>query len=242
MKTIAAYAYCTGATARFGINISAAALLLSLSGCSVLQAPTRPAVYDFGPGAVAVAVAADTPNPRATRLGPVLLTDVETTPALDTTAVLFRLNYADAQQLRPYAQARWSMPPAQLLRQRLRETLGQQRDVLSPGEGVAAGQGSVTLRIALEEFTQLFESETASAGLVRLRATVSQSAAASGTLAGSADRLLAQRSFVVQRPSNTADATGGVRALTAATDAAIAELAAWVQQNAVVPPAKGAGN
>ncbi|MEY4345479.1 MAG: hypothetical protein RL032_1311, partial [Pseudomonadota bacterium] len=37
--------------------------------------------------------------------------------------------------------------------------------------------------------------------------------------------------FVVQRPSSTADATGGVRALTAATDAAIAELAAWVQQN-----------
>jgi cholesterol transport system auxiliary component len=190
-----------------------------------MQAPARPAVYDFGPGAVVSAELASAATAQAARPTALLLTDVDTTPALDTTAVLFRLTYADAQQLRPYAQARWSMPPAQLLRQRLRETLGQQRHVLSPGEGVAAGQGSVTLRIALEEFSQLFESESASVGLVRLRATLSQSAAVG------ADRLLAQRSFVVQRPSSTADATGGVRALTAAADGAIAELAAWVQQN-----------
>jgi cholesterol transport system auxiliary component len=224
MKTIAAYAYSTGLAGRFGIQCGAVALLLGMAGCSTLQPPPRPAVYDFGPGAVAVTASAAATS-AAVRLSPVLLTDVETTPALDTTAVLFRLNYADAQQLRPYAQARWSMPPAQLLRQRLRETLGQQRDVLNPGEGVSAGQGSVTLRIALEEFSQLFESESASVGLVRLRATLSQ------PTAGGADRLLAQRSFVVHRPSASADATGGVRALTVATDAAIAELAAWVQQN-----------
>ena len=93
-----------------------------MAGCSTLQPPPRPAVYDFGPGAVAVTASAAATS-AAVRLSPVLLTDVETTPALDTTAVLFRLNYADAQQLRPYAQARWSMPPAQLLRQRLRESL-----------------------------------------------------------------------------------------------------------------------
>lgn len=224
MKMIAGYAYSIKATAQFGIKFGAVALLLGVAGCSTLQPPPRPAVYDFGPGAVVV-TAPTAATPAAVRLSPVLLADVETTPALDTTAVLFRLNYADAQQLRPYTQARWSMPPAQLLRQRLRETLGQQRDVLNPGEGVSAGQGSVTLRIALEEFSQLFESESASVGLVRLRATLSQ------PTVGGADRLLAQRSFVVQRASNTADATGGVRALTAASDAAIAELAVWVQQN-----------
>ena len=38
-------------------------------------------------------------------------------------AVLYRLAYADGQQLRPYSQARWSQPPAQLLQQRLREQL-----------------------------------------------------------------------------------------------------------------------
>jgi len=35
---------------------------------------------------------------------------------------------------------------------------------------------------------------------------------------------------VVQRPATSADAAGGVRALTAATDAAIEELDQWLQQ------------
>jgi cholesterol transport system auxiliary component len=134
--------------------------------------------------------------------------------------VLYRLAYADAQQLRPYAQARWSMTPAQLVRQRLREHLGQRRAVMNPGEGtVAAG----TLRIELEEFSQLFETADKSVGLLRLRATVVQATA-------QGDRLVAQRSVVVQRPAPSADASGGVRALTAAADAAIEELDQWLQQ------------
>jgi cholesterol transport system auxiliary component len=35
----------------------------------------------------------------------------------------------------------------------------------------------------------------------------------------------------VQRPAPSADATGGVRALTAATDAAAQEIALWLQQH-----------
>jgi cholesterol transport system auxiliary component len=42
---------------------------------------------------------------------------------------------------------------------------------------------------------------------------------------------VAQRSFVVQRDSVTADAAGGVRALTGATDTAIAELDQWLRQS-----------
>jgi hypothetical protein len=52
-------------------------------------------------------------------------------------AVLYRLAYADAQQLRPYSQARWSQPPAQLLQQRLREQLGLRRAVLKADDGAA---------------------------------------------------------------------------------------------------------
>ena len=100
MKMIAAHAYSTRAIARFCVNTSAVAMLLTLAGCSVLQAPARPAVYDFGPGALISAVAAETATPRATRPSPLLLTDVETTPALDSASVLFRLSYVDAQQLR----------------------------------------------------------------------------------------------------------------------------------------------
>lgn len=62
--------------------------------------------------------------------------------ALDTLPIIYRLGYSDAQQLRPYAQARWSMPPAQLLRQRVRETLGQRRAVLNLADGVLAPPGT----------------------------------------------------------------------------------------------------
>jgi cholesterol transport system auxiliary component len=44
------------------------------------------------------------------------------------------------------------------------------------------------------------------------------------------EKLLAQRLFALQRPAPSADAAGGVRALTAAADAAVQELGQWLQQ------------
>ncbi len=180
--------------------------------------PVRPAVFDFGPGLAAQPAAA-----TAQTLPPLLLADIEAPAAVDGTAVLFRLAYADVQQLRPYAQARWSMPPAQLVRQRLRDQLSQQRVVLSPAEGPA----SLVLRVELEEFTQVFETPERSVGLVRLRATLLETA-------GGRERLVAQRRFTAQKPAPSPDAPGGVRALTAATDAAVEAIAQWLQQ---IPPA-----
>jgi cholesterol transport system auxiliary component len=114
------------------------------------------------------------------------------------------------------------MTPAELLRQRLADTLGQRRALLSP-EG-AASTGTATLRLSLEEFSQLFDSPQQSRALLRLRATLSQTGPAG-------DRVLAQRSIIVQRPAPSADAPGGVRALSAATDAAAEELLDWLAQN-----------
>lgn len=186
--------------------------IVLLAGCSALpEKPVRPAVYDFGPGLVVK------PAP-AENLPALLLADIDAPAAVDGTAVLFRLAYADVQQLRPYAQARWSMPPAQLVRQRLREQLGQQRVVLNPAEGPAA----FILRLELEEFTQVFEAPDRSVGLVRLRATLLEST-------GGRERLVAQRRFTVERPAPSPDAAGGVRALTAATDAAVDEIAQWLK-------------
>lgn len=183
-------------------------------GCASLpSAPVRPAVYDFGPGAL---TAPATPNPH---LAPIVLQEVRASHALDGAAVLYRLAYADAQQLRPYAHARWSMPPAQLVRQRLRHTLSLKRVVLDPGESAA----SLALRVELQEFSHVFDTAQTSSGLVRLRATLVEAT-------GGADRLIAQRVFVAQRSAQTPDAPGGVRALTAATDAAVEEIERWLQQ------------
>ncbi|MBK6321946.1 ABC-type transport auxiliary lipoprotein family protein [Candidatus Aalborgicola defluviihabitans] len=214
MKIIAGYVYSTRARALFGL------MILALTGCAQMQPHPRATVYDFGPGPVV-----DAPANRMANLPALVLAEVDTSAALDSTAVLYRLAYSDAQQLRPYAQARWSMTPAQLLRQRLREHLGQRRAVLNAAQGLAISQSakSMSMHVELDEFSQLFDSAEHSTGLVRLRATVGQANAG-------ADRLVAQRSFVVQRPAPTQDAAGGVRALTLAVDAVVAEIAEWLEQ------------
>ena len=201
--------------------------VLTVSGCALPDKPMRATMYDFGPGPLSAP-----PTTRQAPLAPLasLAIDEITTSggALDNMAVLYRLGYADAQQLRPYAQARWSMPPAQLVRQRLLSRLGQRRAVLNASSSVALNraQGStlpLRLRIELEEFSQLFSAPEASAGLIRLRATLVD-------ITPAGEKLLGQRSVVVQSPASSADAPGGVRALTAATDAAIEEIEQWLLQ------------
>lgn len=209
----------------FSIQPCALALALALAagGCSVIDKPTRAALFDFGPGAPAAAA----PAP-ASALPPLAIADIATPGGLlENQAVLYRLGYVDAQQLRPYAQARWTMPPAQLIRQRLRERLGGQRVVLNAREGVALNRSQNVnlpmLRLELEEFSQLFTAPDASVGLVRLQATLVQ-------ITPAGERLVGQRSLTVQRPAPSLDAAGGVRALTQATDAAIDELDQWLRQ------------
>ncbi len=201
-------------------GLAALTCVVALCGCS--SPAQRLAVYDFGPG-----VTQPQASNRMAPLAPLLLADVETSAALDGTAVWYRLGYADAQQLRPYAQARWSMPPAQLLRQRLRELLGQRRSVLAPGD--ALQPGTLVLRLELEEFSQLFDSTQSSNALLRVRATLGRS--------GSPARTLAQTGFVLQRPAASADAAGGVQALGQATEALAVQLDAWLQQTAAAEPA-----
>jgi len=200
------------ARARRVAGLFCAAMLLA--GCSVLDKPMRSVVFDFGPAAPSAA-APMSATPRQA----IALAEVEATSALDSTAVLYRLVYADAQQLQPYAQARWSMPPAQLLRQRLRQSLVQH--TLVTREGDMATLRPLVLRLELDEFSQWFDAPGRSVGQVRVHATVLQNSV-------DGERLLAQRGFVAQRPAPSADAAGGVRALTAATDAVVAEIAQWM--------------
>lgn len=196
---------------------------LALAGCSAIpEKPGRATRYDFGPGPTAA-----TPAAVPQTLAPLVLAEIETSSAWDGSALLYRLGYADGNQLLPYAQARWSAPPPQLIRQRLRELLSRQRPVLDAGESSALaradGKMPRVLRLQLEEFSHWFETPRESWGLMRLRATLTEN-----TPAG--ERLLAQRSVSVRRPAPSPDAAGGVRALAAATDAAAEEIAQWLQQ------------
>ncbi len=205
---------------------------LALTGCTLPGIVGTPVVvYDFGPGAVTPSLTSHRPD-----LPPLELSPPQASVALNSLAVQYRLAYADAQALKPYARARWSMPPTQLIGQRLREQLSRRRAVVSPGEIVrsqsarqAAAQAKpaplLNLRLDLEEFSQLFEAPDQSSGLLRLRATIMLRSAAG-------ESLLAQRSFVVQLAAATADADarGGVHALTAAADQALSEIERWLEQ------------
>lgn len=197
--------------------------LASLTGCATPDKPVRATLYDFGPGATTPPTVAT----QALSLPPLVLADVDASGALDGASVLYRLGYADANQLRPYAHARWSAPPPRLIRQRLREQLARDRPVLDLGESAALARSNGgmprVLRLELEEFSHFFESQTQSWGLLRLRATLMEN-----TPAG--EKLLAQRSLVIRQPAPSADARGGVRALAAATDAAAVEISQWLQQ------------
>ena len=203
---------------------SALALTALLTGCGSLpDRPARATLYDFGPLLTAPAPASVDAAPLPT----LSLAEIEASARLEGTQILYRLSYADANELRPYGQSRWSVAPNQLVYQRLRDALAQRRTVLNREESATmartAGRVPRTLRVSLDEFSHYFESPTQSAGLVRLRATLIQSAAGG-------DSVLAQRSFMVQRPAPSTDAPGGVKALVAASDAAIAELVTWVDQ------------
>lgn len=188
------------------------AMVILLAACTTQRPEGSVRVYDFG-----LAPLPTSATGSQASLATVVLFEPQVSPALEGNAVLYRLAYADAQQLKPYALTRWSMPPAQLISQRLRQQLGVQRAVVAPGEVSA----QFNLRLVLEEFSQVFDSPADSHGLLRLRATLTQRNAGS-------EILLAQRSFVVQQPAPTPDAVGAVRALTAASDQMAAQIEAWL--------------
>lgn len=215
-KKVAIGAFHTSAKAGFCLIFS-----LAMAACSSLpQPPVRAEVYDFGPGQQAASAPV---APAAAHA--IVLADVVSTGMPDADSGLnYRLAYANAQQLRPYRDARWSQPPAQLLTQALRERLGQRRAVLTEGGvGVRLADGArpEVLRLQLEEFSQVFDAPQTSHALARLRASLARS-----THGG--ERLLSQRLFVVQRPAATPDAAGGAKALAEAAGQLADEVAQWL--------------
>ena len=96
IESIAANARQSCGSAVFGL-ITVAGLL---AGCSAIDKPTRPSMYDFGPGVPTPSAAAATPV--AHPLPPMASADSSTAGgAIENQAVLYRLAYTAAQELRP---------------------------------------------------------------------------------------------------------------------------------------------
>ncbi len=193
-------------------RLSPLLLAALLGACAMPERASAPVLYDLGP---------PPPLPSSAEASPAatpLALRVQASPALDSRALLYRLAYADAQQLHAYSQSRWAMTPAELLQQRLREGLAPRFALLPPGEG-----GPQLLHIELDEFSQRFTTPAHSEGQLRLRATLLQRTTSGG-------QRIMQREWRLSYPAPSADAAGGVRALRAASDAALAELVQWLER------------
>lgn len=192
-----------------------------LAGCSALPTPPQsPTRYDLGQPPALTA--------SAQPLRPIAITDIQAPLQADgATQLHYRLAYNNAHELHAYAQARWSLPPSQLVQQRLREHLGQGgRVVLSAEQGTMAasiqGRQAPVLRLALEEFSHIFTAPEQSTGWVRIRATLVNPAP-------QGDLLLAQNVFEARIPADASNAPSGAKALAAGVDHIGQQMAQWMQ-------------
>jgi len=197
------------ASARTAIHTMALATLMlaGLAGCALGPTASDPVGYDFKP---APAKAGEAKMRQA-----VLVPDVVGPIWMDTPAIFYRLAYRDAARPQAYSGSRWVMPPAILFTNRLRQKVAAASSggVVAPSDGIRA---PYTLRLEIEDFSQVFESESKSHAALRLRASVLNSRS-----------LVAQKSFSVDVSAARPDADSGVRALTAASEQAMDQVIDW---------------
>ena len=134
----------TPRSSRF-LTPSAGLLMVALlAACTGLPkvAPSY-AVHDFGG-----------PEPVAARsLGfPLRNVEVVVPPWLASTAMQYRLAYAQATRRQAYVESRWAAQPAQLVELALKRAIRT---------GEAGAGGACRLRVELDEFAQVFDAELA---------------------------------------------------------------------------------
>lgn len=186
------------------------------AGCASTKS-TSPTTYDLGSLAPVppLAIGAGMSDDISPATGPLTVADVTSAAWLDSQSMQYRLSYTNDQQPQPYATSRWSMPPPQLLGQRIKSRLAQSgRVVLSGADGAI---NIPMLRLEMEDFSQRFASQTESTVKVAVRASVFN-----GRL------LTAQKHFEREQLAPTPDAAGGASGLASATDGLIADIAAWL--------------
>lgn len=157
-----------------------------------------PAVYDLGVAPAAVATGEGS-----------LAMAVQSAEWLESTAIQYRLAYAESGRRRDYALARWAAPPAALAEQRLLQRLGLHE----------AGRGGARclLRVNIDEFSQVFSAPDVSHGLLQARVTLSERGRG----------ILAEMPVRIEEPAAAADSRGGAAALAAAVERLAGLIAEW---------------
>jgi len=176
----------------------------SLSACLSLNGnkpQSGPQTFDFGLGEPGERIATQTS-----------IENIRSGDALNNKRIRYRLAYQNAQQVAYYADSRWTAPPAELLTQSLRNR-----------QAPAATSNGCLLTLSLDSFDQVFDSPTASQGLVQISASLQQK---------KSRQTVASRTFQASSPAPTADAAGGVAALSKASDQLLTEALTWTESQA----------
>jgi len=147
---------------------------------------------------------------------PVQGVSVQAPSWLDTTAMHYRLAYADASRRDSYSESRWVAPPGQLLESALNRRIGAS---LSMGCRVA---------LEVDEWVQQFDSPQSSRTRLQVRAAL---------LPAHGDGALARQVFNVDAPASSADASGGVKAASTTVTALAGELGGWLEKVHKASPA-----
>lgn len=192
--------------------------VLSLSACFTAGkrgAEQALAIYDLGPLPAKSAASPVRNSPLAI--------EVRAPLWFDSMGIEYRLAYVDLARLREYARARWVGPPAQLIQQRLVQQLGM----------VAQGQSraSCVLRINITEFSQIFDTPEASRGVLQGHMQWLDRGRAR----------LAEQSFNLSSAAPSADARGGVSALSASIEQLTATIKRWEAELAASGLVKACG-
>jgi len=147
---------------------------------------------------------------------PVQGVSVQAPSWLGTTAMHYRLSYAEVARRETYAESRWVAAPGQLLETALNRRIGAS---LSRGCRVS---------LELDEWVQQFDGPQSSRTRLHIRAAL---------LPAHGEGALARQVFSVDAPASTADAGGGVKAASVAVASLAGELGGWLDKVHKASPA-----
>jgi len=170
----------------------------SLSACMGGKTKPSPATYDFG-----LTSAAETAVVPETK---VQIDEVTAEESLNSNRIRYRLNYQNPARVFGYSESRWAALPTELLSAKIRAS---SRTTLS---------ANCSLKLQLEAFDHVFDSETASHGVIQLSVSLNDK---------KTRKIIASQQFEETIAASTPDAKGGVAALNQASTAAIVKALDW---------------
>jgi len=175
----------------------------SLSACMGGKTKPSPASYDFGLTDFGLTPAANTTAVPEIK---VQVDKVTAAESLNSNRIRYRLNYQNPVRVFSYTESRWAAPPTELLSAKIRAS---SRTMPS---------ANCSLKLQLEAFDHVFDSETTSHGIIQLSASLDDK---------KARKTIAREQFEETIAAPTLDAKGGVDALNQASTAAIAKALDW---------------